>query len=1058
MSVEMGLLPSGTEIPPSAKKRKYTKRAPAAIDTTMKAVGSSAASKSVSASASRQASSDVELEEDDDDDEDEEEEEDQEIEPPTDPETTLEARKSYLTTVHWDPNCPAGRKIGWRIRVADGNSDWKDGRIVRYDPCTHKHKIKFTGDARAGDRVDAENCSWLHLRIEDGVQIATRLVWAHVKGYAWWPAMVMESDINPARDGYVSVEFFGSCEVANLRNTPESVRHFENGKVDGVISKNKKKRNAQALTMAMEEEEAIQMTRNTAARFYAAKAFHLVNEQGNNLVGKRVQVFRNDVNYPYGDTVSGRVRQYSPAQKKWLISYEMSSKVRKKYDASWINLQNKEYKMRCLDKKSERVNPGELEIAPHIVGFNYSGEKQDDPPEESDAYLAEVLDERCRGCVDYWKVGETKLTCNECQGSYHLGCADPPLSKDDWQKLTKSGFPWVCSKCVPCRGCYQKDIAFGSHQHVPPPTLSFPGGEDLELCSMCVKSYDKGQYCPNCAHSWDDEHYYKVQRQIRWQQAHRPKKRGRKRKRPLEGEDLNASMDSVAFAAPATIHIEEVLPPGATVNPTWYMPETAQWGYTEVDMLSCDKCKLWVHAGCAGMGEDEYDQTSNGKHPIYSKEFLCRVCCRSRCKDIIRKLQDEDSMMLFCEPVTEKVAPNYHDVIKDPIDLQTLLERADRDEYLNYAWVRDMFELMVLNALTFNRHDTKFWNEAKRYHRVCLTNVFKTIGKAAPPGKYDNAIQQNYSKAAEAKQMEDDRVQQDKSTEKKDLVAGAKMATVKLPNLRDEPPDHASCVPFKEVKLKPVDAYYCGWMDCCFTCGSSGASDTMLFCTDCGEGFHSFCVNAPIHSMEASSVCAWRCPNCKICEISGESPEDELKMLFCEMCDRAFSLDLLDPPLQKAPAGLWICGQCVDCHKCKNASDPRGASLKHWSRDPQLCYGCGGCDGLVDQYTKGRKCAVCISIWRDEDTDLAQCEDCNAKVHARCDARASAHLRKLEEGGSQQDQVSLPNVISADVLARVLTLTRAVLSFPECKISMPYVLQETRYRQARRQGHSRSYA
>jgi hypothetical protein len=37
------------------------------------------------------------------------------------------------------------------------------------------------------------------------------------------------------------------------------------------------------------------------------------------------------------------------------------------------------------------------------------------------------------------------------------------------------------------------------------------------------------------------------------------------------------------------------------------------------------------------------------------------------------------------------------------MDLQTMKKKAENEEYLNYAWVREMFELMVFNALTFNR-------------------------------------------------------------------------------------------------------------------------------------------------------------------------------------------------------------------------------------------------------------------------------------------------------------------------------------------------------------------
>jgi hypothetical protein len=958
-------------------------------------------------------------------DDDDDEEEDDQVEPPTDPETTLQPNYSCLTTVHWNPNSPEGFKIGWRIRVSDDKSGvWYDGRITRYDPCTHKHKIQFVDDARPGDKTDRDNCVWIHLRMEDGIQTATKLVWAHVKGYAWWPAMIMESDFHSVREGSVSVEFFGTKEMATLRNGPESIRPFEKGKVDPIISKNKKKRNANAVSLALQEEALIQQIRNQAAKFYAKQAYTMSRQYGNQLLGKRIQMFKSDVNYPYGDTVYARVKRYSPTYKKWLVAYELSEKVRKKYDASWVNLQSKEHKVRVVDKSKSNQEPGDLDLIPFLVGFRHvpdlsedaeeGGYDNDDPQEGTDAYLAQCLEQRCHGCTEYWKKNDNKITCSVCDGQFHLGCADPPLTSDAYQKLLKSGESYTCSRCITCKGCYQKDIAFGSHIRQVPPTLTFNEDHDpdekLQLCSMCVKAYDKGQYCPNCAHSWDDDHFQHVQRQIRWQQAHRPKKRGRKRKRELD--DPTSAPDWHPFTAPATVHNEDPLPPGATVNPNWYHAETAQWGYTEVDMLTCDGCKLWVHAGCAGLDEDEYDVTSSGNHEIYSKEFLCRMCCRQRCLDIIQGLQREDNMLLFAEPVSEKVAPNYVDVIKQPMDLQTMLVQARSTEYKNYAWVRANFELMVWNALTFNRSHTAFWKEAKRFHKACQDNVFKKIGKAAPTGKFELEIQKEYNNAKHAKKLEEHRVQEDKSTEKKDLVAGNKVATVTLPGLRGKPCDIESCLPYREVSLRPTDAYYTSWMDCCYSCGSSGASDTMLFCVDCGEAFHSFCANAPIHSMDASSAAGWRCPNCKICEISGEIPEDEQKMLFCEMCDRGFSLDLLDPPLSSAPQGIWVCGQCVDCNKCGNTLEPRGASLKYWSRDPHLCYRCGGCDGLVDH--KARKCPVCCTVWRDGDTDLAQCAGCDVKVHARCEPRASAHLKRLEKkaaGSStitdEKDEVSI---------------------------------------------------
>lgn len=284
------------------------------------------------------------------------------------------------------------------------------------------------------------------------------------------------------------------------------------------------------------------------------------------------------------------------------------------------------------------------------------------------------------------------------------------------------------------------------------------------------------------------------------------------------------------------------------------------------------------------------------------------------------------------------MAPTYKDVIKNPMDLTTMKEKAEKDNYYNYAWVRELFELIVLNALTFNQPNSKYWNEGKRFHEVCMKKVFSTLGKAAPPGKYYKSIEEAYAKGELALKLKITYDQQDESVEKKDLVAGAEFVHVELPPLRDFPVDPESVAQVSILNLKPLEAHFCAWMECCLACGSSGAVDTMLFCVDCGEAYHSFCVNAPIHSMSAAAAVSWRCPNCKVCEITGGLPEDETKMIYCEMCDRAFSLEKLEPPLECAPFGLWICGQCVCCKKCKEECGTKQVSLKSWSRDPELCF------------------------------------------------------------------------------------------------------------------------
>eukprot|EP00550_Attheya_septentrionalis_P001541 CAMPEP_0198291046 /NCGR_PEP_ID=MMETSP1449-20131203/8703_1 /TAXON_ID=420275 /ORGANISM="Attheya septentrionalis, Strain CCMP2084" /LENGTH=1902 /DNA_ID=CAMNT_0043989637 /DNA_START=351 /DNA_END=6059 /DNA_ORIENTATION=+ len=920
--------------------------------------------------------------------------EDDELVPPesdSDPETSLDGVLEHRpSTVHWDPNSVEGRKVGYRIRILDNDDPgdpWKRARLIRYDPYTNKYKIQFDDneEVRKCDFVDKENCCWLLLK-DEVVQTGSRFVWAVVKGFAWWPAQVLICEPStPAnkKEGYVYVEFLLTQEVALVKDTLDFVRPFNDGQVDDAMRKNKRKRNPEAVVMAREEEAATMAARTKAIHFYAEKAFALVNKKGSDYLARDISFFRSDVNYPYGENVKGRAQQYSTATKKWLVVYEPSMKTKTiLYEPSWVNLLTKGIDCKRLDK-AKHIEITEQDLIPFIFGTT-----EDDQGELDNTSC-------CKGCTQ--KItNHDILECRSCRGVYHPGCLDPPMTS---KMADKAMDAWVCSKCIRCKGCNKLDIGFGCKPFPLPSTLYLAPGEQLELCSMCTPMYEADKFCASCGHIWDDVRYNKAQRAIKWlsKSKHKTKKKGKsaqgKNKKSPKNEKNTGGVSITGDSA----HDEMSISTNASLDASRFYPDSNVWGFNEGSMLMCDGCSLWVHAACGSLTKEEYDETNAGVHPIYSTEFLCRVCCKRRCMSIIDFLQNHDAMMLFAMAVTEQMAPTYHDVIKNPMDLETMTRQAETGKYHNYAWLRDSFELMVLNALTFNRPNSKYWNEAKRYYKVCVENVFSKIGKGAPPGKYTDEVQAAFAKAVRELELEKERVQQDDTVEKKDLVAGSLIKAVELAPLCT-PVDPPSCVPFAEVQIKHDDAFYCAWMECCFTCGSSGATDTMLFCVDCGEAYHSFCANVPIHSMDTAAVSRWRCANCKVCEISGDVPDDETKMLYCEMCDRAFTRDLLDPPLKFVPSGLWICGSCVDCKTCNNECDNGKISLKYWSRDPHMCFACGGCKGLVGRYTSGRKCGVCSKNLRSDESNVVECRTCEKAIHARCDPLARLELKDQTPG------------------------------------------------------------
>ena len=80
----------------------------------------------------------------------------------------------------------------------------------------------------------------------------------------------------------------------------------------------------------------------------------------------------------------------------------------------------------------------------------------------------------------------------------------------------------------------------------------------------------------------------------------------------------------------------------------------------------------------------------------------------------------------------------------------------------------------------------------------------------------------------------------------------------------------------------------------------------MLCCIECGEVFHSFCVDVPLSTMTDSRRLLWRCHNCKICEVDscGSGFESEGNyVIYREMYDRVYHILCVTPQL-RSPIGI----------------------------------------------------------------------------------------------------------------------------------------------------------
>jgi hypothetical protein len=108
----------------------------------------------------------------------------------------------------------------------------------------------------------------------------------------------------------------------------------------------------------------------------------------------------------------------------------------------------------------------------------------------------------------------------------------------------------------------------------------------------------------------------------------------------------------------------------------------------------------------------------------------------------------------------------------------------------------------------------------------------------------------------------------------KDVIAGTALGET-LQLALHPPRDPVNYQALRWMALSQSKAEEGCWVDCCATCGTGSVitddeavydQGRLIYCTDCGEGYHPFCVSGcfPLASMDALTRLMWRCVNCKV--------------------------------------------------------------------------------------------------------------------------------------------------------------------------------------------------
>lgn len=81
---------------------------------------------------------------------------------------------------------------------------------------------------------------------------------------------------------------------------------------------------------------------------------------------------------------------------------------------------------------------------------------------------------------------------------------------------------------------------------------------------------------------------------------------------------------------------------------------------------------------------------------------------------VISQLKARDVGEIFIEPVDQNEVPDYGDIVKHPMDLQTMTEKVNNFEYGSLEALEADFNLMISNCLAYNAKHTIFYKSGLR--------------------------------------------------------------------------------------------------------------------------------------------------------------------------------------------------------------------------------------------------------------------------------------------------------------------------------------------------------
>ncbi|EEY67226.1 histone-lysine N-methyltransferase, putative [Phytophthora infestans T30-4] len=329
-------------------------------------------------------------------------------------------------------------------------------------------------------------------------------------------------------------------------------------------------------------------------------------------------------------------------------------------------------------------------------------------------------------------VEEELLACAQCDNQFHATCCDPPhaplslVSPDNGDVLVADlKTPFVCSDCTSCAGCRCRKSDEVRAGEEPSPRWSqwrLPL-QTAALCTTCIPYYKANRFCGVCNLVLDDEQLATSVDLLTCATCHHWIHADCE---PDPHPAFHACSSAREFALDVVTGTSDARDTREVDAESISTPVGSRSPSEERTAVSSGKSSAAKDDGAAKTAKQVEEDFAlslrfgSGYDPKMLHNYECLTCRKVRMLHVLHRLGGEDKLVLFREPVTEAIAPTYFDIIKTPMDLSTMQHKILAGKYtsVNLRAFRDDFELMCLNAVTFNTKERDFliWREAWRFY------------------------------------------------------------------------------------------------------------------------------------------------------------------------------------------------------------------------------------------------------------------------------------------------------------------------------------------------------